>query len=92
MTLSTTQTTGREPKAERAQQMLASYNRGRTPSQIARDFGVTMRCVYIRLNELGVEFERGRPDDLWSLPEDDRRSQITVRASRAAREALKAIR
>lgn len=83
------ETISRPAKADRAKLMLASFRKGRTPIEIARDFGVTKRCVYIRLNAAGIEFELGRPDDLWSLPEDERRKQIILRSARGAREALK---
>ncbi len=80
---------GRDAKTSRAEQMLAAYNGGLSPLEIAHRMGVTQRCVYVRLNALGVEFEIGRPDDLWSLPEAERRIEITRRAARGAREALK---
>lgn len=84
-----TATIGWPAKADRAKQMLAAYKRGASVSEIAESLGVTRRCVHLRLNDLGVGFERGRPDDLWSLPEDERRKQIILRSARGAREALK---
>lgn len=83
---------GAAEKHVRAADMLVAYESGRTPAEIAVQMGVTRRTVYIRLNALGVEFERGRPDDLWSLPDDERRREITLRAARGAREALKQFR
>lgn len=79
-------------KRERAQQMLAAFRAGQSPLDISRSFGVTQRCVYVRLNALGVDFEEERPNDLWSMPEGERRTQIAIRAARGAREALKHIR
>jgi hypothetical protein len=83
---------GRIEKLDRAQQMLAAFRRGFSPLEISRNFGVTQRCVYVRLNALGVDFEEERPSDLWSMPEEERRRQITLRAARGARSALKQIR
>lgn len=78
-------------KLQRARDMMFAYEHGHSPSEIAREMGVTKRTVYIRLNAQGVEFERGRPDDIWSLPEDERRTEISRRAARGARAALREI-
>lgn len=80
---------GHDAKSDRADQMLNAYLDGFTVSEIAQYHGVTRRMVYIRLNALGVVFDVGRPDDIWSMPEDQRRIEITKRAARGAREALK---
>jgi hypothetical protein len=83
---------GRSAKLDRARQMLAAFRQGYSPLEISRTFGVTQRCVYVRLNALGVDFEEERPSDIWSMPEEDRRRQIAIRAARGARVALKQIR
>ena len=85
---------GRAEKADRAEEMLAAFNAGLTPQEIAEDFGVTSRCVYIRLNDLGIEFDSTKRRDaaLWSLPDDERRVIFAQRAAKAAREQLKQIR
>jgi DNA invertase Pin-like site-specific DNA recombinase len=83
---------GRAAKADRAEEMLAAFNAGLTPREIAEDFGVTVRCVYVRLTKQGVTFdnEKRRGSVMWDLPEDDRRFAIAQRAAHGAREALKA--
>lgn len=82
---------GKAGKLERAKAMLEAHRRGYTPLEISRQFGVTQRCVYVRLNALGVNFEEEeQADRLWSMPENDRRREVAIRAARGAREALKA--
>lgn len=77
-------------KTQRAHQMLKAYKSGQAPKDIAADFGVTKRAVYIRLNELGVHFENENRSDLWSRPDDQRRVLFAKKAARVARELLKA--
>jgi len=78
-----------EAKRKRAERMLDYYLEGWSPLEISRMLGVTQRCVYIRLNDAGIEFEPGWPDDIWSMPDDVKRLAISRRAARGAREALK---
>lgn len=86
-----TPTFGRSAKADRAEEMLAAFNGGLTPREIAEDMGVTVRCVYVRLTKQGVTFdnEKRRGAVMWSLPEDERRLAIAQRAAHGASEALK---
>lgn len=81
----------RSERDERADQMLEEYNDGFSPAEIAESFGVTKRLVYLRLTALGVKFEGAgaKPDNIWSLPDDQRRAAINSRAAKAARQLLK---
>lgn len=79
--------TGRTAKAERADEMLEAYNNGMSPREIAADFNVTARCVYVRLGENGVIFDNAKrqSEAFWSLPEDERRLAFARKAAEGAR-------
>lgn len=81
----------RSARDERADQMLADYEDGFGPTEIAERMGVTRRLVYLRLSALGVTFDNAerKPESLWNLPDDQRRTAINNRAAKAARELLK---
>lgn len=81
---------GRAARAERAQQMLVTYRQGASVAEIGRQYGLSERQVYIRLNELGVVFVSKAPSDIWSLPENERRIAFARRAARGARKQLRA--
>jgi hypothetical protein len=82
-----------EEKRKRHDQIVALFESGYAPGEIAKKFGHTSRFVRQVLSKRGIKImppELNRPS-MWDLDENKRREAIIKRAAKGARETLKKI-
>lgn len=82
------------PTSERRKFIHEMDAMGVSPQAIATRLGIKRNRVLavIREKQLAEPVESHRPDNMWSLSEDDRRVEIARQAANGARETLAALR
>jgi hypothetical protein len=82
-------------KQERRNAIIALWEAGSAPTEIARRYGLTANYVRVVLKSADVDVDaangaRPKVDRMWELDEDERRRAIIERAAQGCRETMQA--